>query len=46
MSQIEFLRQKLYKVLEAGDKEAVIKISQELDRLIVIYMQDGFATEI
>ncbi|MCX7922182.1 MAG: aspartyl-phosphate phosphatase Spo0E family protein [Clostridia bacterium] len=39
MSQLECLREKLYKVIETGDTEYILKISQELDELILNYME-------
>lgn len=41
MSQIEYLREKLYKVIETGDVDYILKVSQELDELIMVYMQSS-----
>ncbi|MCX8130395.1 MAG: aspartyl-phosphate phosphatase Spo0E family protein [Clostridia bacterium] len=41
MSKLEFLREKLYKVIEKGSCEDILKASQELDRLILFYMKQG-----
>jgi hypothetical protein len=39
MNQIEFLREKLYAVLETGIANEILKVSQELDILILNYMK-------
>jgi len=41
LNQIELLREKLYKVLEAGDNKRILRISQKLDKLIVNYMEEN-----
>lgn len=38
LDRIEYLRQKLYNVIESGDQRAILEVSQELDVLIVRYM--------
>jgi len=38
LDKIEFLRQKLYNVIESGDHHAILTVSQELDILIVRHM--------
>ncbi|HBW26111.1 MAG TPA: Spo0E family sporulation regulatory protein-aspartic acid phosphatase [Hungateiclostridium thermocellum] len=38
MDKIEYLRQKLHKVIESGDHNAILTVSQELDVLIVRHM--------
>lgn len=38
MSQIENLRQQLHKILETEDRDNILKVSQELDVLIVSFM--------
>lgn len=40
MSQIECLREKLYNVIESGDYDTILQISQELDLLILNYMSN------
>jgi len=40
VNQIEFLREKLYREIEAGDISSILKASQELDKLILIDMED------
>jgi len=35
MSQIENLREKLYKLIETGNLDDILRISQELDKLIL-----------
>lgn len=37
VSQIECLRQKLYKEIESGSPDMVLHISQQLDELILYY---------
>jgi len=39
VSQIEFLREKLHKVIETGDAANILRISQELDKLILTFME-------
>ena len=39
MYQLENLREKLYKVIDSGDSREILKISQELDRLILLYTE-------
>ncbi|NLD50485.1 MAG: Spo0E family sporulation regulatory protein-aspartic acid phosphatase [Clostridiaceae bacterium] len=39
MNKIEYVRRKLYNVIETGDKESILKISQELDMLIAKYIK-------
>jgi tRNA nucleotidyltransferase/poly(A) polymerase len=39
MSQIERLREELHKVIETGDTARILRISQELDTLILCYMK-------
>jgi len=38
LDKIEYLRQKLHKVIESGDHNAILTVSQELDVLIVRHM--------
>lgn len=45
MSQIERMRQTLYKVMEAGNADDILKVSQELDKLIVLYMQNWISAQ-
>lgn len=44
MSQLDILREKLYEVLEKGSFEDVLKLSQELDNLILFYMKHKYKT--
>ncbi|MCX7745591.1 MAG: aspartyl-phosphate phosphatase Spo0E family protein [Clostridia bacterium] len=37
---IEYMREELYKVIETKNADAILKISQELDELIVFYMEN------
>lgn len=37
MSQIEFLRQLLYREIELGNFEKILYVSQQLDELILFY---------
>lgn len=39
MDEIEYLRQKLYLLLEAGETQSILKASQELDKAIVKYIK-------
>jgi len=39
MNRLEILRQHLYKEIEKGNKEDIIKASQKLDKVIFKYMQ-------
>ncbi|WP_353094983.1 aspartyl-phosphate phosphatase Spo0E family protein [Tissierella praeacuta] len=39
-TEIERLRQILYKTIESGNCKEVLKISQELDELIIKYMKN------
>lgn len=39
VDQIESIREKLYEAMEIEDSEKILKISQELDKLILIYMK-------
>lgn len=39
MTNIECVREKLYNVIETGDKESILRISQELDMLIAKYVK-------
>lgn len=39
-SKINELRQKLYIVLKSNNKEAILKISEELDQLIIQYYKE------
>lgn len=39
MNQLEALRQKLYEAIEEGNSDDILKVSQELDKLILLYMQ-------
>ncbi len=41
MQQIEYLRQKLYEVIETGITEEILKVSQEMDELILDYMNSS-----
>jgi hypothetical protein len=41
VSQLEYIREMLYKVLEKGTKDDILRISQELDKLIILYMQQN-----
>ncbi|RCX17953.1 Spo0E like sporulation regulatory protein [Anaerobacterium chartisolvens] len=38
MSHLERVRQELYKSIESGNAEEILKISRELDKIILIYM--------
>ncbi len=40
MSQIEYLREKLHKAIADGGRDEILKISQELDKIIVCYMMN------
>ena len=37
MNQLEYLRQKLYGEIELGNVESILRVSQQLDELIVCY---------
>lgn len=39
MNQVEDLRRKLYDTLESGNTKEILKVSQELDKLIVDFTQ-------
>lgn len=39
MSQIENLREKLHSVIEQGETDVILEISQELDKLICDYIK-------
>ena len=40
MSQIEYLREKLYELIETGDSGGILMVSQELDKLILSYIEN------
>jgi hypothetical protein len=42
VDQIEFLREKLHKIMESGTKDEILTVSRELDELIYRYMEDKF----
>jgi len=46
VSQLEYLREKLYMVIEAGNNEDILKISQELDKLILFNVRAQVYTNI
>ncbi len=39
MDDLEFTRQKLHKVIDSGNVNEILKISQELDKLILCFME-------
>lgn len=39
MSELEIVRQELYKVLDLGDSGEILRISQKLDKLILDHME-------
>jgi len=39
VDRIEYLREKLYKAIETGNAEHILKTSQELDKLIFYHME-------
>jgi hypothetical protein len=42
LEQLEELRNKLYEVIDSGNTEDILKISQELDDLILFYTKNNF----
>ncbi len=45
MSELEIVRQELYRVIEDGDSHEILRVSQALDKLILDYMiVDEFVT--
>ncbi len=38
--RIEDLREKMYKMIEADDREGILEISKELDKLIIEYIKE------
>ncbi len=40
INRINELRDKLHNALDMGDKEEILSISQELDRMIVTYLRN------
>ncbi|HEY9060167.1 MAG TPA: aspartyl-phosphate phosphatase Spo0E family protein [Pseudobacteroides sp.] len=41
LEQLEQLRNKLYEVMDTGNTEDILKISQELDDLILCYIKSS-----
>lgn len=41
LEQLEQLRNKLYEVMDTGNTEDILKISQELDNLILCYIKSS-----
>lgn len=44
MNQIEYLRQKLHEVIDTGIDNEILKVSQELDKLILAFMENHAST--
>jgi len=42
IEQLEQLRNKLYEVIDTGNAEDILRISQELDDLILFYTKNNF----
>lgn len=42
LEQLEELRSKLYEVMDTGNTEDILRISQELDDLILFYTKNNF----
>jgi hypothetical protein len=42
LDQLELLRNKLYEVMDTGNTEDILKISQELDDLILFYTKNYY----
>lgn len=40
MESIEYLRKKLYEVIDSGTQEDILKVSQEMDELILNFMSE------
>jgi hypothetical protein len=44
--QLEDLRSKLHEVMESGNTEDILRVSQELDVLIMIYTQKSLESRV
>ena len=42
MEQMEILREKLYEMIKLGDVNGILKVSHELDALVLKYMKINF----